>query len=114
MRLQISDCRFQIGVLLSIVLSAFAARAGSAEVIERVLAVAAGDVILLSDVIAARDFGLVTPRGAADPVREILSRLIERALVLAEVDRYAPPEPEARAVDDALQTVRGRFPTPQA
>jgi hypothetical protein len=79
------------------------------ELIDRVLAVAAGNVIMLSDVVAARDLGLVATPMSADPLREILSRLIERALVLGEVDRYAPPEPEAAEVDEALRMVRARF-----
>ncbi len=84
------------------------------EIIDRVLAVAAGNLIMLSDVRAALEFGLVSPGSAPDPVREVLSRLVDRALVLAEVDRYAPPEPSAAAVDHALQAVRLRFSTPKA
>jgi len=86
----------------------------AAEVIDRVLAVAGGSLIMMSDVRAARDFGLVAAGTGSDPVREVLSRLIDRALVLAEVDRYSPPEPPADAVDRALQAVRQRFATPQA
>jgi hypothetical protein len=80
-----------------------------AETIDRVLAVVAGQLITLSDVTAARDLGLQSADGAADPIRAILSRLIDRELVLAEVDRYAPPEPTADAVDGELQRVRARF-----
>jgi hypothetical protein len=87
----------------------------SAEIIDRVLAVAAGEVIMLSDVTAARDLGLVAPEaGASDPVRAVLAKLIDRELVLAEVERYAPAEPAAAAVDRELQIVRARFPTRQA
>jgi hypothetical protein len=53
------------------------------EVIERVLAIAAGNVITLTDVNAARVFHLVPVDGADDGSREILSRLIERSLILA-------------------------------
>jgi hypothetical protein len=84
------------------------------EIIDRVLAVVAGNLIMLSDVRAAIELGLVSPGSAPDPVREVLSRLIDRALVLAEVDRYAPPEPGAEAVDLAVQAVRRRFSTPEA
>lgn len=84
------------------------------EIIDRVLAVAGGNLIMLSDVRAALDFGFVSPGSAPDPVREVLSRLINRALVLAEVDRYAPPEPSADTVDRALQAVRLRFSAPEA
>jgi hypothetical protein len=82
---------------------------GSAETIDRVLAVVAGQMILLSDVTAARDLGLQTADSAADPVRAVLERLIDRELVLAEVDRYAPPEPDAAAVEREVARVRARF-----
>lgn len=85
-----------------------------AEVIDRVLAVVAGDLILMSDVTAARDLGLVSAPGGGDPIREVLSRLIDRALMLAEVERYAPPEPDKTAVDAELQAVRSRFSSPDA
>jgi hypothetical protein len=85
-----------------------------AETIDRVLAVVAGQLITLSDVTAARDLGLESADGAADPVRVILTRLIDRELILAEVDRYAPPEPTAEAVDGEVERVRARFPSPDA
>ena len=66
---------------------------------------------MLSDVTAARDLGLVPPGAGADPVRETLSRLIDRALILDEVERYAPPDPSADAVAIELQRVRARFPS---
>ena len=75
------------------------------EILDRVLAVAAGDVILLSDVRAARDLGLVPAGDAADPDRVALSALIDRALMLDEVNRYAPPEPAVAAVDVAFGRV---------
>jgi hypothetical protein len=80
-----------------------------AEIIDRILAVAAGDLIMLSDVTAARDLGLVKVGPSTDPVGAILAVLIDRELVLAEVDRYGPPEPSAAAVDRELQNVRRRF-----
>ena len=84
------------------------------EVIDRVLAVAAGDVITLSDVRAARELGRVESGNAPDPVRAALGQLIDRALVLAEVNRFAPPEPTAQAMAAALDTVAARFATPEA
>ncbi len=86
----------------------------AAEVIDRVLAIASGDVITLSDVRAAQALGRVDVRDAPDAVRVVLSQLIDRALVLAEVNRFAPPEPSAAAIDDALQFVAARFATPEA
>lgn len=78
------------------------------EIIDRVFAVAAGKVILASDVRAARELGLVPAAGAADPDRAVLSGLIDRALMLAEVERYAPPEPSTADVDRAFVEIRDR------
>ena len=78
-----------------------------AETIDRVVSVVGGHVIMLSDVSAARELGLESPDPGPDPVRAMLSRLIDRQLMLAEVDRYAPPEPAAEAVDRGLAAVRG-------
>jgi hypothetical protein len=84
------------------------------EIIDRILAIVAGDVITQSDVRLARDLQLVSPNPSNDPTREILTVLIERALVLAEVERYAPPEPASGEIDRRLQTIRARFPSPEA
>ena len=80
-----------------------------AEVLDRVLAVVAGRLIMLSDVTVARDLRLVPPATGGDPVRDVLTKLIDRELVLAEVDRYAPPEPTADAVDREVERVRARL-----
>jgi hypothetical protein len=89
-----------------------AATVASGEVIDRVLAVVSGSLITLSDVNAAHELGLVKPRESSDPIRDVLSQLIDRELQLAEVDRYAPPEPSAADVDREVQTVQARFPSP--
>jgi hypothetical protein len=78
------------------------------EIIDRVLAVAGDAVILASDVRAARDLGLVPPTGAADPDRAVLTSLVDRALMLDEVDRYAPPEPSTADIDRAFAEIRDR------
>jgi parvulin-like peptidyl-prolyl isomerase len=141
MRAQIADCRLQIGaqigaqtgaqtsvhiggpvsarivVMAALALGALTAVVPAAradEVLDRVLAVVGGEMITLTDVTAAQDFGLVAAAGAADPVRAVLSRLIDRELILAEVERYAPPEPGADAVDRGVRAVRARFATAQA
>jgi len=85
----------------------------TAETIDRVLAVVAGQVILLTDVNAARELGLQTAQGS-DPVRAVLSKLIDRQLMLVEVDRYSPPEPTAASIDQAAAQVRARFVSAEA
>jgi hypothetical protein len=130
MKLQIANCRLQIDwgiggfVRLARVACAVLAMCAAAsrivradEVIERVLAVAGGELITQSDVAAARQLGLLDQQIAPDagqPMDEaeehqIVSRLIDRALMLDEVDRYALPEPSADAVDRAVAAVRARF-----
>lgn len=79
------------------------------EVIDRMLAVVAGDLIMMSDVAAAVEFGLVPQTSGSDVTRTVLSQLIDRSLMLAEVDRYAPPEPSQDAVDREYAVVRERF-----
>jgi hypothetical protein len=101
-------------VLLGVMAWAGAGVAAADEVIERVVAVVAGDIILLSDVRAAREFGLVEAGTGGDADRDALSRLIDRALMLAEVDRYAPPEPGEAAVDAALGEIRARSASREA
>ena len=91
------------------VLTAGAGVSAAAEIIDRVLAVVSGDLITLSDVTAARDLGLQSADAAPDPTRAILSKLIDRELVLAEVERYGPPEPTPEAIDAEVAKVRARF-----
>ena len=85
-----------------------------AEIIDRVLAVVGGQLITLTDVTAARDLRLVAPATGVDPIRDLLTKLIDRELVLAEVERYAPPEPTADAVDTEVGRVRARFESDEA
>ncbi len=81
-----------------------------AETLERVLAVVGGQLIALTDVTAARDFGLViVPANASDPIRAALTQLIDRELMLAEVERYAPPEPSPEAIAEGVRIARERF-----
>lgn len=78
------------------------------EIIDRVLAVVTGEVITQSDVDGAIALGLI-PTAGKDERSAALDRLIERALMLTEVRRYVPPEPDAAAVEQRLQAVRQRF-----
>ena len=80
-----------------------------AEVIDRVLAVVDTQIITLSDVRAALRFGLVPEDVTTDPIGAVLQRLIDRRLMLIEVDRYAPPEPSEAAVNASLAAVERRF-----
>src|SRR5206468_8040357 len=113
MRLRMAECRSHIGMQIGVGLlgALVVTSAPRAETIDRVLAVVAGQLITLSDVTAARDLGLQPADGSPDPIRAVLTKLIDRELMLAEVDRYAPPEPSTDAVDREVQRVRERFPS---
>ena len=79
-------------------------------VIDRILAVVSGSsLILQSDVTAARRLGLVTVPAEGDQVQRVLDRLIERRLMLMEVDRYGPPEPSGADVDRAVGEIDKRI-----
>lgn len=91
------------------------APAPASDLIERVLAVVAGRVITLTDVTAARAFGLVPELSPfSDLTRGTLTALIERALMLTEVDRYALTEPDEQTVAADMQAIRAGFPGDEA
>ncbi len=83
--------------------------AARADVIERVMAIVEGQVILLSDVQAAIDLRLEVVSDPDDPHTGVLRRLIERELILAEVERYVPPVPIPLVVAARVDEVRARF-----
>jgi parvulin-like peptidyl-prolyl isomerase len=101
------------GALALVLVSAGVALHAQGEVIDRVMAVVAGQVITLSDVDGAIALGLVSTSQAQDPRQAALQQLIERELELREVRRYLPPEPDEREVEQRLQLVRQRFSSPE-
>ena len=103
--------RVAAAVLACGFLSVASARQAPGEIIDRVLAIVGDELILASDVAAAREFGLITADSTADADTDVLPRLIDRALILAEVERYAPGEPDAMAIERKLADVRVHFPS---
>lgn len=82
------------------------------QIIDRVLASVGGRLVTASDVRAAREFGLVPSTGAAVDDRTVLEQLVDRSLILDEVERYAPPEPPEAEVRRQYDTIRQKFATP--
>ena len=76
------------------------------ELIERTLAIVGGQPITLSDARAAVVFGLVTGERPSDDIPAITGLLVDRELILREVQRYAPPAPADAAVDARLDEIR--------
>jgi len=89
-------------------------RAPAADLIDRVMAVVNRQLILLSDVNAAILFQLVPRSEAGDPLASTLDRLVERALILEEVERYQPPEPAPEEIDKRVDAIRQRLGTADA
>ena len=94
--------------LLTLALTSAAASAAGQTLLDRVVARVNGTVILLSDVRAAVMFGLV--EGPADSELAV-EEVVQRALLVEEVNRFPPPEPAADAVDAELDRLRVRAGT---
>ena len=83
------------------------------ELIERTLAIVGGQAITLSDVRTASALQLIDAKPDAG-LEPAVSRLIDRVLMLREVQRYVPTEPDAADVDRGVDLVRRRFASPDA
>jgi hypothetical protein len=78
--------------------------------LDRTLALVGGQPITLSDARAAIALGLVEPAGGS--IADVTARLVDRELILREVQRYAPPTPEASAVEARLDDIRRKVGAP--
>ena len=92
------------GAVLAVV--ACVTGAGASELLDRVIAVVSGTVITLSDARAAIMFGLVDTRDARDPVAVAMQWLVDRQLVLDEVNRYDTPDPDLASVEPVFSAIR--------
>lgn len=84
------------------------------ETLDRILAVVAGHVIMQSDVRAFVDLELAELGTDDDSDDVILTYLIERRLVLDEVDRYVVANPPGATVDRLMAQVVARFTSEEA
>ena len=83
------------------------ALAQSGELIDRTLAIVGGQVITLSDVRTVMALGLLD-QARAGSIDAATDQLVERLLVLREVQRYLPPEPSDAQIDAELDKIRLR------
>jgi hypothetical protein len=90
------------------VLLACAAVASGQQLLDRVVARVNGQPITLSDVNAAVALGLVEAPSTPNLVPAVTAQLIDRQLMLAEVARFAPPEPAAAAVEREIEALKAR------
>jgi parvulin-like peptidyl-prolyl isomerase len=87
-------------------LVAFAAGPLAAQtLLDRVVVRVNGSVVLLSDVRAAAALGLIE---AAPDTQDAVEQMVQRTLLVEEVNRFPPPEPTGEAVDAELARLRTR------
>jgi hypothetical protein len=95
--------------LASAALVATVANAARADIVDRVVAVVDGHLITMSDVRTVNALHLLDPSSPASPVETghdpIVEHLIDRILVLEEVERYAPAPPDDKAIDARLGAI---------
>jgi hypothetical protein len=95
--------------VLGLVAICLASSTAHAQILDRIVAVVDGAPITQSDVAAAMQLGLVAPTSASDPVAGTIDALVERRLILQEVDRYAPPEPPDAEIERRVVEIRARL-----
>ena len=83
-----------------------AARPGEI-LVERTVAIVGGAVVTASDVETAVALGLVEP-GGPDAPADATAAVIDRRLMLHEVARFAPAEPDSETVLARVATLRAR------
>lgn len=98
----------RLGTASTVCLTAVGALSGvdAQQVLDRVVARVGRDAILLSDVRAAAALGIVAPVRGEDPEASAVQQLIDRHLMLAEVARFPPPEPDPAVVDVQAAAMR--------
>jgi hypothetical protein len=79
------------------------AAARGPHVIDRLVAIVADRAITLSDVRAAIELGLVPQADVAAGDASVVRRLVDRALVAIEVERYGPGAPDEALVSQRVQ-----------
>ena len=82
--------------------------ASAQQLLDRVVALVNNVPITLSDVNAAIGLGIAEAPASGDAVAAARLQLIDRQLMLAEVARFAPPEPAPAAVDAEVASLRAR------
>jgi hypothetical protein len=98
-------------VWASLLLVCAPGRSAPSQLVDRVLAVVGTEVITLSDTRAVATWGLHDVAGAKDPTAAALEYLINRALMLDDVNRYMALEPSSKAIAGRLEKLKARFPS---
>ena len=98
-------------VVLATGLQLSAAGVTQGQTLDRILAIVDGQVITHSDVRAFIDLKLVPTSIDSAQEAAVLTFLIERRLILDQVDRFVISEPSSEIVEARLDVIRSRFTT---
>ena len=90
-----------------------AAPVAAQELLDRVLARVNEEPITLTDARAAIALGMIERTEGVDPIVSAVPQLIERRLVLAEVARFAPPEPDIASLTGQVNAIKARVGSPE-
>jgi hypothetical protein len=80
--------------------------ASAQQLLDRVVARIGNYAITLTDVQAALGLGLIQPQQGAEPIGPGTQQMIDRQLVLTEVVRFPPPEPDSGAIDKEVARLK--------
>jgi hypothetical protein len=86
-------------VPLTLALALWSSVATAQQLLDRVVARVNGTAITLTDVQAALGLGVIDAATGADAEKSAIDQLVERDLLLNEVERFPPPEPMPAEVD---------------
>lgn len=89
------------------------ALASAQELLDRVIARVNGEPITMSDARAAIALGIIELTEGVDPIVSALPQLVERRLVLAEVARFAPPEPDITSLNGQVNALKAHVGSPE-
>jgi hypothetical protein len=98
-------------VWASLLLTCAPGESAPSQLVDRVLAVVGTEVITLSDTRAVATWGLYDVAGVKDPTAAALEYLVNRTLMLDDVNRYTAPEPDSKAIASGLEKLKARFPS---
>ena len=93
--------RFFVVLFAFSIFVVFVAKAGAQQLLDRVVARIGTAALTQTDVDAALAFGVID-RQAGDPVKQ----MIDRRLIIAEVNRFPPPEPGETAITEQVAKMK--------
>lgn len=88
----------RLGIAIAVAAAGIAPSRAQGQLIDRIVARIESTTITLSDVRTAIELGLVPAPVGAD-VAPAIRAMVDRQLMLAEVQRFPPPEPPAAAIE---------------